>query len=231
MICKADCVHRHDSTSTTQLRGAQRQDLIQSATRAPASLHANASAGRSSERQLSGDVSTSGGTPQVVRQATYEARASECRFDKDVLYSVMLRNRKVEAADLEGTALDDRKLRLWTGDAPYFLIGTGGNFTLMLMTDHQLQLWVHLRQQGYSGWFMDATEGMVSQSCVNGKLLHLNCAQSCALHGSGSAGDRGSEGPPILHSSQGWVGKISCAGRDHHNGQVEPCLSWPSGIH
>ena len=44
VIFKADCVHRHDSTSTTQLRGAQRQDLIQSATRAPASLHANASA-------------------------------------------------------------------------------------------------------------------------------------------------------------------------------------------
>ena len=68
----------------------------------------------------------------------------------------------MEAADLEATASEDRNLRLFAGDAPYFMVGEGGQFTLMLMTDHQLRVWVHLRKQGFSGWYVDATEGMVS---------------------------------------------------------------------
>ena len=93
VVFKADCNHSPDSTATTQPRGALWKDLVHAVASAPASIHAAATGARSAEWQLSGDVSTSGGTPQVVRQTAYQVRALECRFDKDVLSSVLLRNR------------------------------------------------------------------------------------------------------------------------------------------
>ena len=71
VVFKANCMHSPGSTAQTQLRGANRNDLVSQGARAPASIHATASAARSTEQQLNGDVSTSGGTPQVVRQAAY----------------------------------------------------------------------------------------------------------------------------------------------------------------
>lgn len=64
-------------------------------------------------------------------------------------------------------------------------LGLGGISPLCsLLTDYQLQLWLHLCQQGYSGSLMDATVGIVSHSCmVSGAVVHPSCAaQSRALH-------------------------------------------------
>jgi len=37
----------------------------------------------------------------------------------------------------------------------------GGEFLLLRMTDLQLDVWVEMRRLGHTGWYLDATEGMV----------------------------------------------------------------------
>ena len=179
VLFKADCEHAADGPVHSQLRGANRDSLVADAgARSAAFLHVAAVAQRPDEEQLTNDVSKCGSTPQVVRQALYEARKLKHVHDKDVMVSVVLRQRAEEKVDLASTPDVDRSHRLWGGDTPLIVQQAGSNMLVLRMTDLQLQAYVHCRQQGSTGLFFDATEGMVSGSrhhCVHGSPLLPAC--------------------------------------------------------
>ena len=93
--------------------------------------------------------------------AAYDARKAECVLDPDVLLSMYKRSSAVEAEDLSATPEADRMDRCWTGDMPYIAQLPGGNFTVLMMTDHQVRFWLHCCARGLNGLYLDATEGMV----------------------------------------------------------------------
>lgn len=98
---------------------------------------------------------------QVLRQAMYEQRRLVCRYDQDEVLSVIKRDKVKAEEDRAATPVADMTKRLWYGDTP-LILQEGGDFLIVRMTDQQLKVYRYHRQQGCTGVFMDATEGLVS---------------------------------------------------------------------
>ena len=162
IVFKHDCLHSADSTTHGQLRGRDRANAVASMdARNPAWVQALASEGRSKEHQLNNNVSTCGASSDVMRTAASQARQAVARRDPDLLVSMLKRAAEAAVADLAATPDSEKGDRCWAGDVPYLTQLSGGNFTMLLMTDHQLRLWAFCCQKRLNGLYVDATEGMV----------------------------------------------------------------------
>jgi hypothetical protein len=156
------CQHRIGCSPVAQLRGAARHNLTASAgAYLPSQLHGSASADRPPEQQITNNVSACGSSSQVIRQAMYEWRKTRATYHEQPILSVAMRATAVEAADKGATPEEDQRARMWYGDTPVFTVLHGSNFVLVRMTDLQLRTWLHFREKGCAGWFVDTTEGMV----------------------------------------------------------------------
>ncbi len=111
--------------------------------------------------------------------AAHQARKDESRLDTDLIVSLVKRNAATEAADLAATPEADKQNRCWMGDTPYFAQLSGGHFSMLMMTDHQLRLWAFCCQSRLNGLYIDATEGSVGHA---EETLYTSPPSSTFLH-------------------------------------------------
>lgn len=169
----SDCRHQPGAESKGQLRGALRDNLVESIMaggggggHSVSVIHRGALASRPVEQQLCQDVSAAGANPHVVSQAVHQARAAESKFDCEQIESARKRMLSSSSADLAATPDEDRKDRLWGGDIPFLTQLSDATFMLLRMMDMQLWRWVALCMRGGGrgggGLYMDTTEGQAS---------------------------------------------------------------------
>ncbi len=141
------CEHPAECKESGPLRGLTRLDLQTSdSARSPALTHGASLLARAAEQQQSNSVAATGSSPQVVAQARYERRQSLYSRDADPISSVINRKAAVEAADKAATHPQIVSQRLFYGDTPLIVQHDNGDL---------------MRAVGHTGWYIDATEGMV----------------------------------------------------------------------
>ena len=139
--------------------------MAQSHGRTGAMLHKALLQARTPAQALDRATHMAGASAQVVRQAQYEVRKRQTQFASESVISLERRMLHKTKEDVEQTPQVDRKLRLWGSDIASYHRLPDGSFAGLRMTDLHLRAWILLCKDSGDGWYVDTTEGVVSQSC------------------------------------------------------------------